>query len=480
MGGGSRAFPAARHGAILNLAMKVTKERIPESQVLLEIEIDEERLERSMEKAYRRLAGRTKVPGFRKGKVPRAMLERYVGRDALVREALDDAVPAAYREAIEQEEIDPIDQPDLEIVTLEPLVSFKATVPVAPVISLGDYRSVRLDPPMTAVEESEIDDALQDLRRRYATIAPVDRAVGDGDIVRCDVHAWVDDESILEEIDVQFPVHKGGTVSLPGFSDAMIGLTKGGPHAFTIDVADDFPERAVAGKTVRYSVDVKEVKEEQLPELDDGFARTVGEGFDTLDELRGRLRDDILENKKRAAEDEYESRVLAAIADGVEAEFPPVLVEREIERLIHDRTGHGSTRDAFDTYLQQIGKSEDELKAELRPDATERVLRSLVLTELSRAESIEIPDEDVEAEIDRMAGTGAQAQQVRQVFANESGRDVIRRSLLTRRTFERIASLARGDGAPPSPSGPDDGDAATDAPAKPTRRRSQRAAQQES
>ncbi len=470
--------------------MKVTTERIPESQVLLQIEIDEERLERSMEKAYRRLANRTKVPGFRKGKAPRPTLERYIGRDVLVREAIDDAVPAAYRDAIAQEAIDAIDQPELEIVTLEPLVSFKATVPIAPRIELGDYTSVRLAPPVVTVEDTELDDALQELRRRYATIAPVDRPVQDGDLVRCDVLAWVGDEQIMEELDVQFPVRKGGTVSLPGFSDAMLGLTKGPTHEFTIDVASDFAEAIVAGKAVRYSVNVNEVKEEQLPALDDSFAKTVGEGFDSLEELRSRLRDDILQGKQRAAEEEYEASVLSLIAEDAEVEFPPVLVEREIDRLIHDRSGHGSSRDAFETYLRQIGKSEEEHRLELRPQATERVIRSLVLTQLSEAEGIAVSAEDIEAEMERMSGAGPQAQQMRQVFDNDSGRDVIRRSLQTRRTFERLAALARTGADEPAAAKPARKAAAKkaapeseagsgEAAAKPARPRKKRATNQE-
>ncbi len=425
--------------------MKVTAERVPESQVVLQIEVDPERVERSMDWAYRKLAGRTKVPGFRKGKVPRPMLERYVGREALMQEALDHLVPEVYREAVEQESIDPIDQPDLEVTSLEPVV-LKATVPVAPTVELGDFKSIRREPPQAEVDETEVDAMIDELRHRYATLEPRDRPVQDGDTVRCDVRAWADGRQIVGEDDAQFVVRKNGAVSLPGFSDALLGREKGKVHEFTLDVDDQFQEAALAGKTVRYEVDLKEVKEEQLPPLDNGFARTVGEGFDTLKELRARLKDDLLQSKQRQAEDEFASDVLGLLTEQAKIEYPPVLVQREVERLLHERAGHAGDRQALDGYLRQVGRSEEEVAEELRPEATRRLLRSLVLTEVSRAESIEISEEDVDAEIDAMAGSGPQSEQVRRAFAAEAGRDVVRRSLITRRTLERLAAIARGDG----------------------------------
>ncbi|HWO93927.1 MAG TPA: trigger factor [Dehalococcoidia bacterium] len=461
-----RASRAAQAAAILDDTMKVTSEHIPERQVVLNIEVDQDQVERSIDQAYRRLVRRTKVPGFRPGKAPRPMLERFLGRDRLMNEALDDLVPEVYRQAIEQEGLQPIDQPDLEITSIEPQISFKATVPLAPTVKLGDYKSVRLRPPEVTVEPSEVDAVLEDLRRRYATIEPRDRPVQDGDIVRADVRAWVDDRQILDEKDAQFAVRAGGFVSLPGFAEALIGRTKGGPHEITIDVAEDYEEPVVAGKRVRYEVDIKEVKEERLPELEDGFAKTVGEGFESLAELRAQIERDLREAHLREAEERYQNDVLAAVADEAEVDFPPVMVEREVERILHDRFGHGDRREAFEQYLQQVGRSEREVRDEVRPEAAERLIRSLVLSEVSKAEGIEATDEDIDKEIETVAGAGARSDELRAMFGTVEGRDVLRRSILTRRTLERLAEIARQPDGAPAAAPTEDAAAAPASPAK--------------
>ena len=423
--------------------MKVTTERLPESQIVLEIEVDEDRVERSMDWAYRRLAGRTRIPGFRKGKVPRPMLERFLGRDALLREALDNLVPEVYKEALTQESIEPIDQADFEIKSLEPVV-FKATVPLAPEIKLGDYKSVRLPAPDINVTKEEIDAVLEDLRHRYATLEPRDGEVRDGDNIRADVKAQVDDEKLMEEEDAQFFVRKGGQASLPGFSDALLGLTKG-QHTFTLEMAPDFEEAPLAGKSVRYEVDIKEIKEEKLPDLDDSFARTVGEGFESFKELRTRVESDVLESKTRQEVDAYHEAVLQQIMDAAEIEYPPVLVEREIDRVLHEQTGQ-QDHQAMENYLRQIGRDEDEIKEEVRPQAIQRIRRSLVLTELAKAEEIEVADASIDAELDSMAGTSPQSERIRETFGSPSGRDILRRSLVTRQTLERVGQIAQQEG----------------------------------
>ncbi|MGH2586730.1 MAG: trigger factor [Dehalococcoidia bacterium] len=163
--------------------MKVTVERIPDSQVLLNIEIDPERVESSIDQAYKRLAPRTRIPGFRPGKAPRALVERHYGRDMLLHEALDRLVPLVVKEAIEAESIEIVDQPDLEIASLDPVV-VKATVPVRPTVEIGEYRALRVEPEPIVVDPARVDEQLEDLRQRYATVEPVERPVEDGDVVR--------------------------------------------------------------------------------------------------------------------------------------------------------------------------------------------------------------------------------------------------------------------------------------------------------
>jgi trigger factor len=426
--------------------LKVSAEKLPQSQVALEIEVEPERVERSLEQAYRRLAQRTRVPGFRPGKAPRAMLERYLGRDSLMQEALDRLIPEVYRQAVEEEDLDPIDFPELEVTSTEPLV-VKATVPVRPTVDLGDYLSLRVEPEPVEVDEARVEEALTDLQRRYATLEPVQRPVQWGDVVRADIVATVDSEKILEQEDVQFHLREGVALSLPGFAEKLIGLEKGVESEVAVDVAPDHKDARLAGKTCVYRVLVKEIKQENLPPLDDAFARQVGEGFSDLKALRDRITESLRQAEEEAAKHRYHDRILNALQDGATVEYPPILADREIERLLREQSG--SDQDdprALERYLQRIGRSEDDLRLELRPTAIERVIRSLLLTTVADVENIDVSDAEIDAEVEQMASAaGEQAADVRKLFQGEDRRNAIRRSLLTRKTLDRLVSIASGE-----------------------------------
>ncbi|HEY8490522.1 MAG TPA: trigger factor [Dehalococcoidia bacterium] len=425
--------------------MKVTAERIPDSQVLLEIEVDPERVERSIERASRKVANRVRIPGFRPGKAPRSVVERLMGRDALLREALDELVPDAYREALEQQDISPIDQPSIELVQLDPLV-FKATVPVQPTVDLGDYRAVRVPREPVELSEELVDQTLENLRRRYATLEPVDRPVQEGDYVRADVRAEVEGETVLDQKDAEFPVREDVLVSLPGLAAGLTGAEKGAEREFSHQVPEDAEPERFRGKTIAYRVTVHDVKEERLPELNDDFARQVGEGFETLEELRARIRDDIRQAAEDEAEARYRDQVVSRLLEQARLEYPPILVEREVDRLIRDRTGQAQD---LQTYLRQTRTTEEELRQQLEPEARLHVERSLVLTQVAEAEQVTVEEPEVEAELDRMAAAaGPQGEQLRQIFDTPNGREAIRRSLLTRKTLDRLAAIASADGAP--------------------------------
>ena len=435
--------------------MKVTTERIPESQVVLEIEVDGDRVEKAKETAYRRLAAKAKVPGFRPGKVPRSVLERHLGEHTILHEAIDRLMPEVYREALEQEAIDPIDRAEYELVTEEPLVA-KFTVPVRPSVDLGEY--ISLDVPREAVEvdPERVQEGIEALRHRYATLEPVERPVAWGDIVRADVGGTIEGSAFVKEEDAQFQLVEGRAVSLPGFADGLLGHTKGEEFDVEVPVPDDFPDEKMRGKQAVYHVSLKEVKQEVLPELSDDFAREVGEGFENVEALRARIESDLREAEEQEAEHRQHDAALDSLVDIASLEYPPVLVEREIDRIIQEQSGalqpaSGKQRDgreALERYLQQVGKSEEALREEIRPIAKTRVERSLVLSELSEAEHIAVADSDVEAEIERLsAGAGTQGDELRRLFSTESAKESLRRSLLTRKTLERLVEIASKDGA---------------------------------
>ena len=426
--------------------MKVSTQRLPESQVLLEIEVDPEQMERSLDKAYRRLVQRVDVPGFRKGKTPRDMLERHLGRERFVREAHDILIPEVYDQAIDQHDVQAIDQPAIELLSAEPL-SFKATVAVRPTVDIGDYKYVRSEREAVSLPDGNVDAALEDLRRRYAIHEPVDRPVQAGDIVRADVRVEIDGREVFNDNDTEFRLREGAIVLLPGFAEGVVGAEKGATKDVVVTVPEG--ENPLAGKTGTATVTVKEVKEERLPELNDEFAKGVGEGYADLVTLRERISADMRERLEQQAEEMFRERaVTALVANAKKIEFPHVLIHREIDRIV-DEQARSTGRDVSG-YLELIKKTPDQIHDELLPAATERVRRSLVLSQLAEDESIEVTPEEISGEIDTIAASsGTQGDQMRRMFSTASGRAVIERNLRTRKTLDRLAEIAgQADGKP--------------------------------
>jgi len=421
--------------------VKVSTEKIPHSQVVLEIEVEPERVERSMEAAYRRLVQRANVPGFRRGKAPRAMLERHLGRDTLFEEALDRLIPEVYREAIDMEDIDPIESPEVEMVSTEPLV-MKATVPVRPTVELGDYHQMWIPREPVVVPEERVDEAIDQLRHRYASLEPVERPIQWRDVVTADVSGTVDDKSLFERKEAQFQLLEERPVFLPGLAEQIIGLEKDAEKEVEVPLPEDFPGEEMAGKSCKCHVKVSAIREEILPELDDAFARQVGESFDSVDALRERLRADIQEAEERTARESYEEQIIDTMAETATLEFPPVLVEKEIDHILRDQMGPGGDQQAFERYLERIGRTQEQLREELRPTAEQRVRRSLLLSKVSEVENILVDDAEVTQELDRMAtSAGPQAQEIKRVFDNPGGREALSRSLLTRKTWDKLIEI---------------------------------------
>jgi trigger factor len=431
--------------------VRITSERLPESRVLLEIEVDNERLEKAMNQAYRRVVNRARIPGFRPGKAPRAMVERYLGRETLLSEALDRLVPEVYEEALEQEGIDAIDRPELEMPQTDPVI-VKATVPVRPKIDLGDYRSIRIDPEATTVDGNIVDQTIDQLQHRYATVEPVDRPVEQGDIVRVDLKTTADGEVYFDHKDAEFAVTPEDTANLPELASRLIGMSRGDQKSFSVDVPEDATGTTLAGKHVEYEVQIHEIKVEHLPELNDEFAGMVGEGYPTMEALRAKLQTDATERAENEARRRFEQKALDALVAGTTYEYPTVLVEREIDRAVRENSSFGNDHAALHRYLEAIGKTEEEYREGFRGDAVERVKRSLALSQFTDEEGIVAGEEEVNAEIEKMAAdSGSSSERIRELFGGDSGREVIERSLLTRRAYERLADIAEGKPVPPKP-----------------------------
>ena len=422
--------------------MKVSTEPVKNSQVTLNIEMEPVEIAKYMEKAYSRLVKRVSVPGFRKGKAPRDVLERHIGKDALFQEALEDLIPATYKEALEEQKIEPIAQPQFEMIQTEPLI-FKAVVPLKPTIKLGDYTGIRVESKPVKIKKGDIDTTIEQLQHQQAILSPVDRPVQFDDIVTIDVGGERDGESFSIRKDVVYEVSKEARLPLPGFAEKLEGMGKGEEKSFVLSYPPDYEMKELAGKDHTFKVTVTEIKEKKLPEVDDEFAKTLGK------EDLASLREQIASNLKVGAEErarlELEQKAVDAAVELSEVEYPPALVEREIDRLLSEEARQFTEGiNGLENYLRTINKTMDDHREELRPMADRRVVRSLVLGKIAEDEKIEVDDSEIDAEVDRMLkDADKQAEEMRKFFSLPQARESLKQFLVGRKTVERLVRIAK-------------------------------------
>ncbi|MCJ7744141.1 MAG: trigger factor, partial [Dehalococcoidales bacterium] len=345
--------------------MKVTNEKTENSQIYLTIEMEPAEVEEGLEKSYHRLVQRAKVPGFRKGKAPRAIFERHFGRESLLEDAIEKLVPEAYEKAIKEQAIEPIARPQIEVTQNEPLV-FKAIVPLKPKVKLGDYHSIRLTPESVSVSDDDVNAVIEGLRHRQATWEPVNRPVQLGDSVVMDIWSNTDGQPFINQKGLQYQVLKD--VPFPGFGDQIVGMKKDEEKEFKLQLPADYPRSELAGKEPQFKVRVNEIKQEILPELNNDFAKQVNPEVKDLAELREKILADLKARAEERAKIEFEEKVIDAVAAQAQVEFPPVLVETEVHHLI-DQRFRGEQE--LEAYLKSINKTEEQLHEELHPIATQ-------------------------------------------------------------------------------------------------------------
>ena len=422
--------------------MKVTNEKTENSQTFLTIEMEPAEVEESLEKSYRRLVQRTRVPGFRKGKAPRAILERYIGKESLFEDTLNNLLPEAYEKAIEEQAIEAFAQPQIEVAQTDPLV-FKAVVPLRPNVRLGDYHSIQMTPEVAEVKEGDVDNVIEQLRHQQATWEPVERPVDFGDLVAFDIESSIEDEPFINQAGAQYQVLRDLSFPVPGFAEQLAGVKKGEEKEFTLELPQDYPRSELAGKEPRFKVKVNEIKEEILPDLSDDFAKGVGSEFQTLDSLKERVSSDLKTRVEEQARTDFEERVIDAAVDLAEVEFPPILVEVEINRILNQRFQGGNQ--GLEEYLRSINKTEEELHEELHPIATKSVSRSLVLGKIVEEEKVEVSGSEIDEEIERMAQNANENKEaLEKIFNTPQARESIERALISRKAIQRLTEIAKG------------------------------------
>ena len=380
--------------------MKVSVEKLPSSEAVLDIEISWDEMEKASDKAYRKLVAKVDVQGFRRGKAPRSLLERKIGKEYIYQEGLDDLISEAYRNTLKEHELTPITQPKLDAPALEmgQPYHFSLTVPIITPVTLGDYRSLHFEREDVSVTSEEVDKELEALRNRQAEWNVVERPANYDDRVTVDLKLTSGDQSISDLKDNPFELTKDRHGLFVGMDEQVVGMQPGETKSFTTTIPEDYTNTKLAGKPGEYTVTLHKVEEKHLPELDDALAAKVSDGqYQTLEDLSRGLSDNMLENKKRRVRDELRDKVLNAVIEQAQITIHPLLIEEEVEEMEH-RLSHmlEAQHLSMDQYLMMVRKNREEYRKELQPDAENRVKRTLVLDEVARQENIAVEASELE------------------------------------------------------------------------------------
>ena len=426
--------------------VKVTRGETENRQTVLHIEVDDQQVDRHMQRAHQKVVQRVNIPGFRKGKAPRSIVERFVGREYLIEEALETLVPDVVNDAIESEQIEAAATPRVNVVSREPVIKLDATVALEPEATLGDYHSIRVDDNAEPVTEEQVDAQLNQLREAHATWEPVERAVELGDLVTLNVQGIVDGEHLFDQDDAEYLADEENPNPVPGFSGQVVGLSSGESKQFSLTVPEGYRQSELVGKEVEFTVAVSSVKGKILPDLDDDLAKNLGEGLDTFADLRIRLRKNLEAAADRVLRESLEEKVVDELVAAAKFEVSPILIEHEAEHILTDQQQALARYNiSFDQYLQGSGKSGDEFIVEARESAERRLHRSLVIDELAKAEEVEAAAEEIDAEIERMK-SDPQYKEAADLDSEEA-RNAVTRMLRRRAALDRIIEMAQQDGA---------------------------------
>jgi trigger factor len=434
--------------------MKVETQELPDSQVALSMEIDDERLEQAVDAAYRRVAGRVNIAGFRKGKAPRSLVERVIGREALLEEALEHLLPEAYEEALRISQVRALTEPEFDVESMTPLKA-KATVVVPPPVELGDYRSIRHTLAAVDVEPSEVEAVLDDLRDSHAEWVPTERAAAIGDRVAIDVVGAADGKPFLKQDDVEYLLDEDNPMPVPGFAAQLVGMSAGDSRTFEIEVPAD-AESSFAGQKTEFQVAAKDVKAKELPELDDYFATTVG-SYKDLEELRTQVNDQLRERSQLSSRLEHEAGVLKEAVDASTVVLPEKLVNHHAERLRQRLARELDSRGlSIEQYERMRRTSDGDLAAEFRADAERSLKRSLVLQAIAEQEGLTVADDQVDANIREVfSADGGNSRAAERALHQPEIRERVRTSLIEEQAAKWLVEHASDAPEAPQPESTD-------------------------
>ena len=408
--------------------------------VSFEFSVSAEEFNKAIDKAYKKNVGRINVQGFRKGKAPRAIIERYYGKEIFYEDAVNIVLPDAYDKAIDENKIETVAQPEIDVKEISPEtgVVFTAKVTVKPEFELGTYKGVEVAKVTHRTTEKEINGEIEKVRERNARLVSVeDRAAKKDDIVNIDYEGFADGVAIAGGKAEGFDLTLGSGQFIPGFEDQLIGKNIGDDVEVNVTFPKEYHSEDLKGKDAIFKVKINGIKVKELPELDDEFAKDVSE-FDTFEEYKADLTKKLKEANKAKSKQEFENKVVDKVVENTEINIPEAMIEASVENRIRDFATQLSYQGLdFKQYMQYTGSTLDSLKEQFRPDAEKNIKTSLVLEKIAKTENIEATDKEVEAVIKDYAEKSKMSVDEVKKYINP---DEIKENKIIEKTIEFLAS----------------------------------------
>ncbi len=421
--------------------MKVTSvEKKEKSTVELTIQVEADVFEAAIQKVYLKNRGRINVPGFRKGKAPRKIIEGMYGSGVFYEDAINECYPAAYEQAVEEQGLDDVGYPKMEIVEAgKEGFTFKALVSVRPEAKLGEYKGLTAPKEKVEVTEEDIDGELKPYIDRATRLVSVKRKAKKGDTAVIDFEGFDNGAPFEGGKGENYDLKLGAGMFVPGFEEQVVGMKAGEEKDIDITFPEDY-HADLAGKAVVFHVKVNEVKESQAPEVDDEFAKDVSE-FDTLADFRKDLGEKLQQRKEAQAKSDFENAVLEQLVENMECEIPDGMVEAQTDRLMDDYAMRLQSQGIpMDQYMSMMGMTPEVMRASAKPAALKQVQVELALTAVAKAEGIEVSDEECEAEVAKLAEQyKMEADQVKAIVTTDS----LRKDLSLRKANDVVISSAK-------------------------------------
>lgn len=432
--------------------MNVEVTKLPESRVALKIELTADEVDQALTRTYRQLVQRVNVPGFRKGKAPRAVVERAIGPEIFRHEGTEDAIRWGYRAAIEQEKLVPLDEAEIQATDhddhLEPGQSFQfeATVSVKPEVQLPDYRSMRVSRSQADVTDKDVEALVDTLRERNATLEPVQRPADLGDVLTMNIAGRVEGQEVLNQDDFDFTLRdesaEGPDPTFPGLPEKLAGAKPGDIEEIALPLPEMYADRAMAGKTVALRILIKEVKRKVLPPADDDLAQSVSE-LKTLSELKDALRSNLELERRLEADEKLVTAAVEEVSERTFVEIPPILIEEEVTRMLDEmRRSFEQANLSLQTYFDTANRTEADVRNEMRESATRNVKTSLVLGAVAEAEHIEVSGAEVQAALNQLLGSAEVPEsERRQMRSSSAVRSSLRGRIRRQRAIQKLVEI---------------------------------------